>query len=88
MRFICEDIIRGERVVAAGRIWRAMLPSGMHCESCHGLVRVYDVEAKLMVDDGDMHYHFNADQMLALLDMHAAISCGSPMIAVNDESPL
>lgn len=53
--------------------FRPMLPSGFHCQTCHGLVRVYEAHAGMT--GRDFVAVFDAEVVAALLAAHRALVC-------------
>lgn len=56
-----------------GHPWRAMLPSGMHCNRCHGLVSVE--EANMGASARGFRPIFDTTLVMILLQAHVEFAC-------------
>jgi len=64
--------------------FRLMLPSGAHCNACHGLVSVEEANMGLSWDDRDWIWDW--DVLAAILALHRDVTCRvapPPVMAVT-----
>ena len=63
-----------EKTLRVGGIeFKNMLPTGMHCQACHGLVKVEEAYVGLSVEE--FNYLFDRDSIMILLRTHAEFTC-------------